>query len=85
MTETTKENWTLKKLSIEFQKGYSFNETKDHYVGRIEFSNGENESFVIKLREDMTEPYLKLVAQEVIKSSQELANRMAETLNFKSE
>ena len=85
MTETTKENWTLNKLSIEFQKGYSFNETKDHYVGRIEFSNGENESFVIKLREDMTEPYLKLVAQEVIKNAQQLADRMAETLTFKSE
>jgi hypothetical protein len=33
----------------------------------------------------MTEPYLKLVAQEVIKNAQQLADRMAETLTFKSE
>ena len=81
----TNQNWVLEKLTIEFKRGYSFNKTKDHYEGKIQFRNGDHESFVIKLREDMTEPYLKLVAQEVIKSSQELANRMAETLTFKTE
>ena len=79
------QEWVLEKLTIEFKKGYSFNGTKDHYEGRIQFRNGDNESFVIKLREDMTEPYLKLVAQEVIKNAQQLAERMAETLTFKSE
>lgn len=79
------QEWILEKLTIEFKKGYSWSGTEDHYEGRIQFSNGDNESFTIKLREDMTEPYLKLVAQEVIKNSQQLAKRMAETLTFKSE
>lgn len=79
------QEWVLEKLTIEFKRGYSFNKTKDHYEGKIQFSNGDHESFVIKLREDMTEPYLKLVAQEVIKNAQQLAERMAETLTFKTE
>lgn len=81
----TNQNWVLEKLVIEFKRGYSFSNTEDHYEGKIQFTNGHNESFTIKLREDMTEPYLKLVAQEVIKNAQQLAERMAETLTFKSE
>ena len=79
------QNWVLEKLVIEFKRGYSFSNTEDHYEGKIEFRNGDNECFIVKLREDMAEPYLKLVAKEVIKSSQQLADRMAETLTFKSE
>lgn len=77
--------WVLEKLTIDFKRGYSFNKTKDHYEGKIQFTNGHNESFTIKLHEDMAEPYLKLVAQEVIKNAQQLAERMAETLTFKTE
>jgi hypothetical protein len=72
-----KENWILKKLTLEFTKGYSFNKTEDRYEGKIEFTNGENESFSVKLREDMTEPYLKLISQEVVKNAEVLAQRMA--------
>ena len=80
--ESNKE-WILKRLTIEFKPGYSLLKTEDHYEGKIEFTNGDNESFSIKLHEDMAEPYLKLVSQEVIKNSQQLADRMAETLTFK--
>ena len=81
----TNQNWVLEKLTIEFKRGYSFSNTEDHYEGKIEFRNGDNECFTIKLREDMAEPYLKLVAKEVIKNSQQLADRMAETLTSKPE
>ena len=75
------QEWILKRLTIEFKHGYSHLETEDHYEGRIEFTNGDNECFIIKLREDMTEPYLKLVSQEVINSAQQLADRMAKQFN----
>lgn len=76
-----KENWILQKLTLEFQKGYSFNETEDRYEGKIWFTNGENESFSVKLHEDMTEPYLKLISQEVVRSAQVLAQRMANSFS----
>lgn len=81
---TPKENWVLQKLSIEFKKGYSFNKTSDHYEGKIEFTNGDNESFVVKLHENMTEPYLKLVSQEVVKNAEMLAERMANSFKPKN-
>lgn len=76
-----KENWRLQKLTLEFQKGYSFNKTEDRYEGKIEFTNGENETFSVKLREDMTEPYLKLVSQEVVRNAEVLAQRMANSFS----
>ena len=78
-----KENWQLQKLTIEFTKGYSFNKTEDRYEGKIEFKNGDNESFTVKLREDMTEPYLKLISQEVVRNAEVLAQRLANSLTNK--
>lgn len=78
---TPKENWRLQKLTLEFKAGYSFNKTEDRYEGKIEFTNDENESFSVKLREDMTEPYLKLISQEVVRNAEVLAQRMANSFS----
>jgi hypothetical protein len=82
---TEKENWKLRKLTFEFKQGYSFNKTEDRYEGKIEFTNGEFESFAVKLTDEMSEPYLKLVAKEIVKNSQQLADRMANSLNPQNE
>jgi len=72
--------WKLKKISLEFVKGYTYNKTEDRYEGKIEFINNEYESFSVKVTDDMSEPYLKLIAGEVVKNAQQLADRLEKSL-----
>jgi hypothetical protein len=72
--------WKLKKISLEFVKGYTYNKTEDRYEGRIEFMNNEYESFSVKVTDDMSEPYLKLIAGEVVKNAQQLADKLEKSL-----
>ncbi len=80
-----RDNWRLKELKFELKKGYSFNNTSDRYEGKISFENDEHESFTVKLREDMTEPYLNLIAEEIVKNADELCQRLRESLLKKVE
>jgi hypothetical protein len=80
-----KERWKLRKLTVEFKKGYSFQNTEDRYEGKIEFENGDDECFTIKLTEEMSKPYLKLISKEVVKNAEKLAEKIAETFAQKIE
>jgi hypothetical protein len=73
-------SWRLKKLVFEFKDGYSFNNTVDRYEGKIEFGNTEGENFTVKLRDNMCQPYLELVAKEVVNNAEELYKRLSESL-----
>ena len=77
--------YKLDSIKIEFKKGYSFDKTKDRYEGLIKFSNGDSESFQFKIREDMAKPYIDLMANEIIKSANELGNRLIESLGLSLE
>jgi hypothetical protein len=77
--------WKLKKISLEFVKGYTYNKTEDRYEGRIEFMNNEYESFSVKVTDDMSEPYLKLIAGEVVKNAQQLADKLEKSLVTKQQ
>jgi hypothetical protein len=76
-------NWALTELRLEFKRGYEFQKTVDRYEGKISFSNNQGESFTVKLREDMTQPYLDLVAGEIIKNAEDLSVRLKESLIVK--
>ena len=73
-------SWKLKKLEFEFKKGYSFDNSVDRYEGKIQFENDELESFTVKLREGMCQPYLELVAKEIVNNAEELYKRLSESL-----
>jgi hemerythrin superfamily protein len=72
--------WKLKKITLEFKQGYSFNKTEDRYEGKIEFENDEFESFSVKVTDKMSEPYLKLIAAEVVKNAHQLADKLEKSL-----
>jgi hypothetical protein len=75
-----KSSWRLRKLEFEFKRGYSFDNTVDRYEGKIQFENDESENFTVKLRENMCQPYLELVAKEIVNSAEELYKRLSESL-----
>lgn len=83
---TKKENnmdWKLKSLSIEFKKGYSFEQSEDRYEGFIKFENNENESFQFKIRPDMANDYIKLISEEIINNAESLSSKLIDSLGLK--
>lgn len=80
-----KNSWKLSSLTVEFKKGYAFQNTEDRYEGKIKFQNEDEEIFTIKLTEEMSKPYLKLISKEIVKNAENLAEKMAETFAQKIE
>ena len=78
--EETKKEWRLENLTIQFKPGYSFNNTKDHYAGKITFKNKENESFTFNLTNELTQPYIDLIKKEVIRTATTLGDKLANSL-----
>ena len=77
-----KENWRLQKLTIEFNS-YGKNEGK--YTGKIGFQNGEFEFFSFNVRPDMAQPYIDLIADDIVKSASNLGERLLLSLGLPKE
>jgi hypothetical protein len=77
-----RENWRLDKLSIEFQR---YGEDKGKYTGSIRFQNGEFESFSFNVRPDMAQPYIDLIAEDIVKAASNLGERLLLSLGLPKE
>lgn len=75
-----KDNWRLQKIELEFQR---WGEDKDKYVGKIVFENGEHESFSFKIRPEMAQPYIDLMASDIVKCAESLGSRLIESLGLR--
>lgn len=75
-----RDDWRLKKLELEFQ---SFGEHKGKYCGSIYFQNGDFESFQFKIRPDMAEPYIDLIAADIIQAAGQLTERLVQSLGLR--
>jgi hypothetical protein len=84
-TTVSSSAYKLDSIKIDFRQGYSYNETKDRYEGIIKFSNGEQESFQFKIREDLAQPYIDLIAKDIVKAANDLGNRLILSLGLSSE
>lgn len=83
MKETKKEpkdDWRLQKIELEFQ---SYGEHKGKYAGQIRFQNGDWESFTFKIRPEMAEPYIDLIAEDIVKGAESLSSRLIDSLGLK--
>jgi len=75
-------SWRLESIKIDFKKGYKFENTKDRYEGKIKFSNQDEESFEFKIREDFTQPYIDLIASDIVKNATYLGERLIVSLGL---
>ena len=75
-----KDNWRLRKIELEFQ---NWGENKGKYVGKISFENGEFESFNFKIQPEMAQPYIDIMAKDIVKCAESLGSRLVESLNVK--
>lgn len=77
-------DWRLQSITIQFKKGYSFDKSKDRYEGKIKFANSEEESFEFKIREDLSQPYIDLIAEDIVKNATYLGERLMKSLGLGS-
>lgn len=76
-------NWRLDKIEIEFKKGYKHDKTEDRYEGKIRFENGEFEMFQFKIRPDMAQSYIDIMAKDIVKCAESLGERLTGSLGIK--
>jgi hypothetical protein len=80
--------WKLDSIQIKFENGYTWKqkeeEKHDRYVGKVSFVNDESESFNLKIPADMTERYLDLMREDIIRTAETLGNKIADSMKLKT-
>lgn len=84
--EKLNSKWKLNKIEIEFKKGYDFKddpiEKIDRYEGKISFENDEKESFQFRVKPDMAQKYIDLIATDIVTAATGLGERLKESLGL---
>ena len=84
--EKINEQWRLKSIDIRFKNGFKFEtdpvKQKDRYEGTISFENGENESFSFRVKPDMAQKYIDLIAQDIVLAATGLGDRLKQSLGL---
>ena len=84
--EKINENWRLQKIEIEFKHGWSHEKDpekqKDRYEGKITFTNEESESFSFKVKPNMAQKYIDLIATDIVIAATGLGERLKESLGL---
>ena len=80
MEKSERKKWVLQKIELEYQR---YGDDKGKYNGRIHFQNDDYESFKFNLDDEMCERYMDLIRSSVIKTTQELGDKLAESIQLK--
>lgn len=84
--EKLNNNWRLKSINIDFKPGYNFRENPeekvDRYEGRIAFENEEGESFSFRIKPNMAQKYIDLIAEDIVTAATGLGERLKESLGL---
>jgi hypothetical protein len=85
--EKLNSNWKLKSIEIEFKKGWDFKDNPEHekhdrYEGEIKFENDEKESFSFRVKPDMAQKYIDLIANDIVTAATNLGERLKESLGL---
>lgn len=74
------DDWRLQDLKLEFQR---WGDEKGTYAGSITFENGDHEMFRFKIRPDLAEPYIDLIAADIVRGADLLAERLIQSLKLR--
>lgn len=72
-----RDEWKLESIKIEF-KGWG--QDKGKYVGKIVFANGHDESFSFKIRPEMANQYIEMIAADIVLGAKSLGDRLLDSL-----
>ena len=79
-TENSKTDFKLIRFSLEFERGYSWNELpeqqQDRYEGYVKFSNDIKEDFVLKVDDDISLQIVKFIANKLAENTENLVKNI---------
>lgn len=77
-------DWKLKSIRINFVQGFGLSKNDenkvDHYEGRIEFENGESDIISMRIKPDMAQKYIDIIADDIVESATCLGERVRESI-----
>ena len=84
-TENNKKDFKLRKFSLEFEPGYSWEKEsekqKDRYEGYVKFSNDLREDFVLKVDDDISLQIVKITANKLAENTESLVKNITNCIN----
>ncbi|WP_454986265.1 hypothetical protein [Capnocytophaga bilenii] len=84
-TENNKTDFKLRRFSLEFERGYSWEKDcekqKDRYEGYVKFSNDINEEFILKVDDDISLQIVKLIANKLAENTESLVKNITNCIN----
>ena len=69
--------WKLKKFHVELRE---YGEYAGKYMADVQFKNGERAEFTFALNGKQTQAFLDLIADRVVTISEEMSEKLAESL-----
>lgn len=78
--ESNKETWKLKDIRLSFKE---YGEDKGKYAGTVTFDNGHLESFSFRIKPDMADKYIELIADDLVKGAENLGSDLLKSLKLK--
>ena len=78
--EENKETWMLKEIRVRFME---YGENKGRYEGTVNFVNGHSESFSFRIKPEMAENYIALIADDLVKGAESLGQDLLKSLKLK--
>jgi len=79
MSEILNDGWKLESLKIEFQ---NWGDYKGKYVGKVKFTNKDEEAFMFNLTPDDTQDYINLVSKKLVQSASHLGSKLLSSLDL---
>jgi hypothetical protein len=84
--QNSNKNFKLRKFSLEFERGYSWEKEsekqKDRYEGYITFSNNIREEFILKVDDDISLQIIKIIANKLAENTDSLVKNITESIKF---
>ena len=83
--ENNKKDFKLRKFSVEFEPGYSWEKDsekqKDRYEGCVTFTNDLREEFILKVDEDISFQIVKIIANKLAENTESLVKNITNCIN----
>lgn len=78
--EANKGEWKLKGIRVRFME---YGENKGKYEGSVTFFNGNEESFSFRIKPEMAQNYIALIADDLVKGAENLGSDLLKSLKLK--
>jgi hypothetical protein len=80
MSNDEKDIWKLDEIKLELE---TYGKDKGKYTGKVRFTNGHFEAFQFRIRHEMAERYIELIAEDLVKSADQLSSDLVNSLGLR--